>query len=298
MPFLARRATMRQLNSNSRSVGTVVLCVVLSSNLFGCNQRGSFPSETETFESQPMTSGGGESRIESPEAFTLLTREESFGLACLPLELRPNFGVCKATNPSARKDIARILTMDENRGVEVRDYQIGAMYCLGYIGEDEDVLAIEHFLRTGHKYANQPFGIERFRTAFDGIALMARRDVPEAKRIMADIVRPEYWKEIATPLLYFDGLSPLEEDLVLAVYASAIVNGGPVSDLINRTIESCVHKDAMAKFLSPELVNRASSYIVESEKQPVSDQWRELLQKLFQRQYTDLVREYGDATTE
>ena len=289
---------LQMMRSNSRPAHTAVVCVLLSCNLFGCKDRARFPSESETFESQPMTSSGGERRMESPEAFTLLTREESLGLACLPVDVGRDFGVYKGTNPSARNAIAHILKMDENGGIEVREYQAAAMYCLGYIGEDEDALAIEHFLRTGHKYAGQPFGTERFRTAFDGVALMARRDVPEAKRIMADIVRPEYWKEIATPLLYFDGLSALEEDLVLAVYASAIANGGPDSDLINRTIDICEHKDVMAKFLSPKLVDRASSYIVESEKHPVSDQWRELLLKLFQRQYTDLVHEYGDAETE
>ena len=138
---------MLQMSFDIRCLCVTVVFVLLGCVVFGCRERGSkehstFPSESSAFESQQMTSGGGERKIESPESFSLLTQEESLGLACLPLELRPNFGVCKATNPSARKDIARILTMDENRGVEVRDYQIGAMYCLGYIGEDEDALAI------------------------------------------------------------------------------------------------------------------------------------------------------------
>ena len=96
------------------------------------------------------------------------------------------------------------------------------------------------------------------------------------------------------PVRYFDGLDPLEEDLVLAVYAAGIADGGPNPELIKETIESSTHKNLMAKYLAPERVDQQRQEMLESEQYPVSDSARVLLQGSFRHHYTPLVREYGD----
>ena len=50
----------------------------------------------------------------------------------------------------------------------------------------------------------------------------------------------------------------------------------------------------MAKFLAPERVDRERVNIIESEKHPVTDQWRALLLRHFRGDYTHLVLEYGE----
>ncbi|MEJ7595630.1 MAG: hypothetical protein WKF77_29320 [Planctomycetaceae bacterium] len=184
--------------------------------------------------------------------------------------------------------------MDASVDCTIKDYQIGAMFCLAYVGDNADALAMEHILVTAHLQQSECFERERFRTSMTALALMARREISEATRIMAEIVRPEFWKGNEVKVFQFDGLDPLEEDLVLSAYATAIVNGGPDPELAARIIKVATHKEAVANFLQAPLVEKERLKIIDAEQQPVSDQMRALLQNHYRILYLPLVHGQGD----
>ena len=106
-------------------------------------------------------------------------------------------------------------------------------------------------------------------------------------------IRSEYWRENPVRLQSFDGLDPNEEDLVLAVYAQAIANGGPAPELMEQVIgfASQPHRIHMAKWLEPDRVDRERLKMTEQEKHPVSDPARASLRRNYETIYVPLISE-------
>ncbi|MEO8497010.1 MAG: hypothetical protein ABI614_18215 [Planctomycetota bacterium] len=209
-----------------------------------------------------------------PAKITPLTVEETIGASFLR---EPSFDVFCRANPEAVSSLRQILT-DESQQL----YHGNVACMLGYIGNAADALAIEKILEslTGELDGSQKIVVARL---FDALALLARRQIPEAELALSKMMNCRYWED--RKLLWHSPLvKPEVPDAdvfvrfaILAYAMSERLGLEEKRDFALAQIPTNKRRNLMAIFTGPKHIAGAREDIKRAESFSVSEQSRSWL---------------------
>ena len=124
-----------------------------------------------------------------------LTVEESLGVACRSRFSRHGaWHICRGVNPAALPRIVELL-----KNPAEKEIWPSAIQAIAYIGGDSEALLLETMVRKKYTEPTTLIDEETFRNATLGLGLIARRAVPEARRIVDSYCEPDFWLDTAQP---------------------------------------------------------------------------------------------------
>ena len=208
----------------------------------------------------------------------ILTVEESLAVAHRSRVYRyQQWHICRGVNPDA---LPRIVELMKNPAE--KDIWPSAIEAIAYVGGDPEALFLETMLQKKYTEAWEPKEEEAFSSAILAIGLMARREVPEARRIVDSYCEPEYWLNTEQPCM---SRHPLGSHAIARVEA---MNGKLLADwevdagLCARLIEE--NKDfegyANAKDLNDNLCRMSAE-----ETKPITAEERAQLRKFYDEHF-------------
>jgi hypothetical protein len=141
-----------------------------------------------------------------------LTEEETLGVV-LFANHGPAWHLYPHANPTAKPRLYQLLNSHELDRFHGNAYRV-----LGYIGDEVDVDRIQQALTETYRDLGG-FRMKSVFGAFDGLAVLARREVPGAREVLIEMRQPAYWKDRPR---WFNADS-LDDQLQIAFYISGAI---------------------------------------------------------------------------
>jgi len=204
----------------------------------------------------------------------ILTVEESLAVAFRSRIYRYRlWHICRGVNPDALPRIVELL-----KNPAEKEILPSAIEAVAYVGGDPEALFLETILRKKYAEPWTPKEEEAFNTAILTIGLMARREVPEARRIANCYCEPDYWLDTAQPWMSEHPLGIHAIARVKAMQGKLLADWAVDADLCKRLITE--NQDFEGYANATDLNDMLCRMSVE-ESTPITQAERHLLRKFY-----------------
>lgn len=208
----------------------------------------------------------------------VLTVEESLGVACRCRFYRQRrWHVCRGVNPEAVPKIVELLN-----NTSEKDIWPSAIESLAYVGGDPEALLLEKILLRKYTEPWTSKEQEAFGTTILAIGLMARREVPEARRIADAYCEPDYWLDTAQPWMSRHPLGSHAIARVTALHGRVFADWKVDGDLCARFIKE--NKD-FAVYADAGDLNNILCRMSAGETMPIMQQERDQLRSFYEQHF-------------
>jgi hypothetical protein len=208
----------------------------------------------------------------------ILTVEESLGVACRsPYYRARRWHLCRGVNSEVLPRIVEILGDREQV-----DIWPSSVESLAFVGTDAEALVLEKLLLRRYSATWSRGEKEAFEAAFLSLGLMARRGVPEARRIVDCFYQEHYWTETTQPWFRNHPLGEHAMARVSAIHGKLFADW-QVDEMLCRRLEA--ENPGFAGYADAKHLNDSLCRMSVEEMKPITLEERNQVYSFYERHF-------------